>query len=71
MERTILPKGINADQERILNYIIDGAFPIPSVVSSNPVASDLKEGQTVFSTASTRIYLKINGNLYYITLTSV
>ena len=70
MERIVLPDGFKEEQKRFLNDVMDEATGQPIVLTANPVSDDVVEGQVIFVTASLRVYTKINGVLYYYTLTA-
>lgn len=70
MERIVLPDSFKDDQKRLLNDLMDEASGQPVVLDANPALEDMVEGQEIFVTASLRVYRRINGVLYYYTLTA-
>lgn len=70
MERIILPKSFNEEQQRFLKDLMDDAKGQPNILDANPVTADINDDQESFVPSSLRVYKKIDGVLYYYTLTA-
>lgn len=71
MERGTIPPSVDVETQQILNYIMDGATPLPIILTSAPTTAgaELKEGQV--GQFGTNLYQTINGTTYRMPLTAV
>lgn len=71
MERQLIPQGTKPDMEKVLNQIMDSALSNPIILEREPTTAngDLKENQVGYY--SSKLYITIQGNTYYLTLTLV
>ena len=71
MERTTIPPKVDTETQALFNYILDGAAPLPLILTAAPttVGAELKEGQ--IGIFGTNLYQTINGTTYSLPLTAV
>lgn len=71
MERLQIPPSVDTETNILLNGIMDGATPLPLILSAAPttVGAELKEGQVGYF--GTKLYHTINGTTYSLPLTAV